>query len=182
MPSLTSSLRRRAHPVTFELPDGGGLIEINPPNEAQIVRCLLLDPAPDAPPETAAQEVVRRGRQARILLGPEHHYLLELLQPLQVHEIVTALYIAASGLDAVAYARLQRELRQAGAVQSALAQIEQLDQMIIDISAELGITPAEAEKMPMADVVALSGALAAKRKAKADLQAMIAGVKLEWRE
>ena len=135
---------------------------------------------PGAPPETTAEQIVRFERQARILLGDEHAKLLDDLNQVQVAEIVGALYVAGSGLSPEAYVRWQQEQRRTGQMAGALALLENIEGLIIELSAELRRLPAEVDGMPLADAVSLRERLAALERQRTQTQAIIAGVKLTW--
>ena len=181
MDELTNAVReRRAQPITFELEDGTE-VEIPPPSIARTLACVRLDPKPDRP-ETEAEKVIRFARQAKILLGPEHESLFDRLQPLQVAEIVHALYIAASGLDPFAYVLWQQQQRKVEAVLTAVELRQRIDALSLELSARLSKTPAEVEGMPVADAVSLRTDLQTLERQRAEIDAVIAGVKLTWRD
>ena len=99
MKTLTDAVRSlRARPLIFELENRVRVV-IPPPSLAQAAACVQLDPVPGVP-ESAADEVLRFAQQARILLGPKFEHLIDELQPLQIAEIVGALYVSASGVVA----------------------------------------------------------------------------------
>ncbi len=179
MSTLSENLRsKRARPVKFDLGDGR-VVEIAPPTLGQAERCLRLEI--DGPPKNAAEELVRFAAQARIILGEEHAWLLDVLNQVQISEIVGALYVAASGRTPEGFILWQQAARKAGLLETGAAILERIEEAIIDLSARLNIPPDQAAQMPLADAEALRERIATLERARYDTLATINGVELTWR-
>ena len=177
MSALTQGLRAlRSRPITFDL--DGETVEISPPTLGQATAAVRLEV--DTENDSAAQRLVRFERQARLILGPQHAHLVDRLNQEQIAEIVGALYVAANGMDPVAYVRWQQAQKRAGIKLDALKVLQNLDNMVIELAAQMGIRASDAEQEPLADAAATLERMAKIERQRVEVQAVIAGRKITW--
>ena len=171
----------RARRVRFTLPERLGLpgneIVVPPPTVDQIIDCLALDPGQDSP-ETPWEEMRRLRAQAQVLLGPAHASLAGKLAPWELAQVVGALYLAANGLDAEAYAEWQRQARESAVQATALETIARLEDLTASVAAELQRLPSEIGAQPLPDVLALRARLARLRRDRLRFDAALHGATL----
>ena len=171
MRAINISRTSRARPCRFRLPDASEIV-VKPPTLDQAIQCLLLDPEPGGT-ESPLDQLRRVREQARVLLGPEHADLTTKLDQWQLGEIIGALYISASGMNAEAYARWQLGERQKQRSVAALEIIARMEDMCADLAAELERLPSEVGAQPLADLIALRERLEKRRKAEIKFQAAL---------
>lgn len=139
--------------VIYELPDGTE-VDLPPLGLDQIADCLRLDPQEGAPAETGKQLILRMQRQAKRLLGPRFEYLTGVLPPDRVGELMSLLYLAASGIEGSDFVAVQRYRAEQAANQRSSADLaREVDGLILALAAELKVTTAQAGAIPPADAV-----------------------------
>ncbi len=153
-------------------------IVLLPPSMAQLAAVLALDPAADAPKETSREKINRQVRQAEILLG-EHAGLTSQLTEVQVGEIVLALYLTAKGIDPANVLAVQEFLReQHEAQRSSEETLASLENLILNLAAELRTLPGDVAQMPVEDGLALYERLGKLAHEEFKFQAALHGRKL----
>lgn len=159
--------------LRFDLGDGR-TVSFPPVSIDSAREVLRLDPAKDHR-ETYAEYVERLQAQARLLFGPDREALLAELTPGQVAEIVSALLYAAGGMTPASFA-LWRAAQPANVAHiTSLEMLARLEELTLDLAAELKRLPAEVGTSPLADAAALQERLHAARVADAGFQAALHG-------
>lgn len=146
-------LSPRPEPLRFMLPDSSDtVVEIPPVTLDQARLALRLDPA-EGHRETGREEMFRLHDQAVILLGPKFEYLCGVLQPVQMREVLAAIYRAACNPDPARYARDQIAARQSAP--GAYDLLRHLEGVCIELATALGKSAAEIGAMPLRTAIEL---------------------------
>ena len=181
MPLQKSVRPLRATALRIQLPPPHSKeIVVQPYSLGQGAACLALDPAPDAAPESKRDKLARLAEQARILLGPEHAYLVDLLTVDQCVEIIQGLYLTGSGIDPANFVEVQKHRRKQRENERSSAELHaQIETLTIELAADLKRLPSEVEAMPLTDAVSLRERLAEQALAAARFDASLHGMKLQ---